>query len=99
MTEKNKKSVEILKKTENNICQSCGMHMKNEDEHGTNANGSKNKDYCHYCYQDGKFTDEGITMEGKIKEIVDIAEEMGMCEKEALAKAKKVLPDLKRWKK
>ena len=33
-----------------------------EDVLGTNADGSKNKDYCMYCYRDGKFLQE-CTME------------------------------------
>lgn len=37
------------------ICQSCGMPMKDESIYGTNADGSKNSDYCIYCYKDGKF--------------------------------------------
>ena len=38
-------------------CQSCGMPMGPTDEHyGTEADGSKSKDYCKYCYQNGAFT-------------------------------------------
>jgi len=40
-------------------------YTKNED-FGTNTDGSKSKEYCHFCYKDGKFLDEGITMEQKI---------------------------------
>ena len=36
------------------FCQSCGMPLT-EDVLGTNADGSKNEDYCMYCYKDGKF--------------------------------------------
>ena len=35
------------------FCQSCGMPLT-EDVLGTNADGSKNEDYCMYCYKDGK---------------------------------------------
>ena len=31
------------------FCQSCGMPLT-EDVLGTNADGSKNEDYCMYCY-------------------------------------------------
>jgi len=38
-----------LKKSDN-FCESCGMPMGNTDEmYGSNANGSKNEDYCKYC--------------------------------------------------
>ena len=43
------------------ICQSCAMPMQNENDFGTNNEGSKNTDYCTYCYQNGYFTDEDIT--------------------------------------
>ena len=36
------------------FCQSCGMPLTDEVL-GTNADGSKNEDYCTYCYKDGKF--------------------------------------------
>ena len=38
-----------------NICQSCAMPLYSDDVYGTNADGSKNEDYCKYCYVDGKF--------------------------------------------
>ena len=37
------------------FCQSCGMPLT-EEILGTNADGSKNEDYCIYCYKDGAFT-------------------------------------------
>ena len=33
---------------------------------GTNADGSKNENYCIYCYKDGKFTQD-CTMDEMIK--------------------------------
>ena len=36
------------------FCQSCGMPLT-DDVLGTNADGSKNEEYCMYCYKDGKF--------------------------------------------
>ena len=39
---------------EQKFCQSCGMPLTNEVL-GTNADGSKNEEYCMYCYKDGKF--------------------------------------------
>ena len=47
------------------ICQSCGMPMQKDDDFGSNSDGTKNKDYCHFCYEDGKFLDEEITMQEK----------------------------------
>ena len=50
---------------EQKFCQSCGMPLT-EDVLGTNADGSKNEDYCMYCYQDGKFLQD-CTMEEMIE--------------------------------
>ena len=83
-----------------NICQSCGMPLKKEEDYGTNIDGTKNKDYCHFCFKDGKFTDEGITMEEKIDKLVEIAvDKLNMTEEKARELAEKLLPRLKRWQK
>lgn len=43
------------------FCQSCGMPLGDEVI-STNADGSRNFDYCLYCYKDGAFTGD-YTME------------------------------------
>jgi hypothetical protein len=83
---------------ENKICQSCGMPM-DDNSFGTNANMSKNKEYCHYCFKLGKFTDEGIIMEDKIKKNIAIAVKIGLSESKARTLAESTIPKLKRWKK
>ncbi len=50
---------------EQKFCQSCGMPLT-EDVLGTNADGSKNFDYCIYCYKDGAFTGD-FTMEEMVE--------------------------------
>ena len=80
------------------ICQSCGMPMTDSD-FGTNANGSKNREFCHFCYGKGRFVDEGITMEAKILKNIEIAKQMGMSETQAKQMAWSTIPNLKRWKK
>ena len=47
---------------EKTICQSCGMPFEKLEQFGTNADGSVNRDYCIYCYKDGKFIDD-VSME------------------------------------
>ena len=39
------------------ICQSCGMPMQ-ENQYGTDADGSKNETYCCYCFQNGEFVQQ-----------------------------------------
>lgn len=82
------------------MCQSCGMPLKKGEDFGTEANGAKSGEYCHFCFKDGKFTDEGITMEQKIEKIVNLAvSRMNMPEDAARAMASKLIPTLKRWQK
>ena len=50
---------------EQKFCQSCGMPLTDEVL-GTNADGSKNEEYCMYCYNDGKFLQD-CTMEEMIE--------------------------------
>jgi len=75
------------------------MPFENEKDFGTNANGSKSVEYCFHCFQNGKFLDEGITLQEKIDKNVKFAVQMGMSESEAKKMASEVLPKLKRWKK
>ena len=75
------------------------MPMQREEDFGTGADGSKSSEYCVYCFRDGKFTDEGITLQEKIDKNVEIAKQMGMPEEQARQMASGVLPGLKRWKK
>ena len=35
-------------------CQACGMPLTKDEDKGTNADGSKNEDYCIYCFKDGQ---------------------------------------------
>jgi len=51
-------------KIANKTCQSCGMPMSRDPQNGgTNADGSKNLEYCSYCYKDGAFLFEGTRNE------------------------------------
>ena len=82
------------------ICQSCGMPIdKDPNKGGTNADGSKSDAYCSFCFQDGKFTDEGITLNEKIEKNVQIAvSRLGVPEEQARKNIESVLPNLDRWK-
>ena len=89
-----------MKGPEGNICQSCGMPMQRDEDFGTNADGQKNCEYCCFCYKDGGFTDEGVSMEQKMEKIVRIAvSSMRVPEAKARAQAKSIIPTLKRWRK
>lgn len=82
------------------FCQSCAMPLASDEALGTNADGSKNQDYCVYCYKDGSFTSE-CTMEEMIEFCVPVCVEQGVYKtpEEASAAMKGYFPQLKRWAK
>ena len=80
-------------------CQSCGMPLGEGDElYGTNADGSKNEDYCSYCFAGGAFTSE-CTMEEMIEFCVPhmAGANSGMSEDDARKMMGEFFPKLKRW--
>jgi radical SAM superfamily enzyme len=79
------------------ICQSCGMPMTIEESFGTNKDGSKNKDYCSFCFQNGKFIEPNLTKNQMIKRITKIMKQM-YPEPMAKKMAKDSVKNLKRWK-
>ena len=80
------------------ICQSCAMPMPNDSLYGTNVDGTKNVDYCIYCYKDGKFLQQ-VTMEEYIEMMVPFAAQANMTGEQMRQYCKDVYPTLKRWKK
>jgi hypothetical protein len=79
------------------ICQSCAMPLVKNEDFGTNADGTNSEEFCFHCFQAGKFLDEGITLEEKIKKNVKFGVQMGMPEDVAKKMAENILPKLKRW--
>lgn len=85
---------------EEKYCQCCGMPMGKTDEmYGTEEDGSKSKDYCKYCYENGNFTFNG-SMEEMIEVCVPnvVAANPDMTEDEARNMMREWFPTFKRWK-
>ena len=84
---------------ETTFCQSCAMPL-NDEELGTEKDGTKNPFYCCYCYKDGAFT-TGHTMEEMIEVcapyMVQANPEMTI--DQARAQMQAFFPTLKRWAK
>ena len=84
------------------FCQSCGMPL-NAENLGTNADGSKNEDYCMYCYKDGKFTND-CTMDEMIEFCAQFVDDVNknmpkpMTKEEYKQMMRKYFPMLKRWR-
>ena len=80
-----------------NICQSCSMPLTNESLLGTEKDGSKNNEYCKYCYQNGSFVNPGMTVDEMSSFIEQKMKEMHI-DGEVINKTVNALPYLKRWK-
>jgi hypothetical protein len=79
-------------------CQSCSMPLVNQELLGREKDGSKNQDYCKYCYQDGTFTNPESTLKEMISQVVEQMERMQL-DSNIIDRTVSVLPDLKRWQK
>ena len=70
---------------------------------GTNADSSRNDDYCIYCYKDGKFTQD-MTMEQMIDHCAQFTDEINrqsgqnLTQEQAKEMMRRFFPHLKRWK-
>lgn len=75
-----------------------------DEERGTNVDGSRNDDYCKYCYKDGKFTQD-MTMEQMIEHCARFTDDINkysgtnMTVEQAKDMMRQFYPNLKRWKK
>lgn len=74
------------------ICQSCGIPLS--DNYGTEANGRLSKDYCIFCYKNGKFTKD-VSMDEFIEICLESTENMPKDDTRKLFK--QTFPQLKRW--
>ncbi len=87
---------------EQKFCQSCGMPLTDQVL-GTNAEGSKNEEYCMYCYKDGKFLQD-CTMDEMIEHCAQFVDEVNkglpqpITKEEYIGQMKMYFPHLKRWR-
>ena len=88
---------------EQKFCQSCGMPLT-EELLGINADGSKNEEYCIYCYKDGKFLQD-CTMDEMIEHCAQFVNEVNkgqphpITREEYIGQMKMYFPHLRRWRK
>lgn len=84
-----------------NLCQSCGMPLKNETDLGTEKDGTLSSKYCEKCYRDGEWTKSDLNFdemyEFNLKQFQD--SDMKKIEKFFLNKmyTKKFMKKLERW--
>jgi hypothetical protein len=84
------------------VCQSCGMPLTEAEHFGTNADGTKNGEYCVYCFKEGAFTSDE-TMEQMIEHNLQYLDEFNavggtkFTPETAREEMRKFFPQLKRW--
>lgn len=87
---------------EQQFCQSCGMPLGDPGTYATNADESRNEDYCIYCYAFGDFTEE-VTMDEMIEQNLGYMEEYHAAygqefqREETEKRLREFFPTLKRW--
>ncbi|MDD1676090.1 MAG: zinc ribbon domain-containing protein [Methanomicrobiales archaeon] len=81
------------------LCQSCARPMIREEDFGTNADRTKNTDFCSTCYRDGRFTEHFLTPDDMRERITrQMIDTIGMPPSRADEITRSILPTLKRWK-
>lgn len=81
-----------------NICQSCGMPMATDEMKGNNKDGTKNEEYCIYCYPNGAFNKPDETFEEMLETCIPFyVKEQGVSEDVAREQITATLKPLKRW--
>jgi len=73
------------------------MPLNDVNLFGTEKDGSKNYDYCKFCFKDGAFTHPRLTLEQMKLHMMQIMDAENLPQ-DALEAAISRLPQLKRWK-
>lgn len=75
------------------------MPLEKPEDFGTATDGFRVNDYCHFCFQDGTFTDPKISMQSMIDKCAAIIAQQGiMPEGQAKSLMTDVIPKLRRWR-
>jgi hypothetical protein len=78
------------------FCQSCGMPIDRPELLGIEKDHSKSTIYCKHCYQDGEFTQPGLTLEAMKRHVRDELNKVHASD-EDIAKAVGKVKHLSRW--
>ncbi len=80
------------------ICQSCSLPLQKNLDFGTNADGSKNEEYCAYCFKGGKFVEPELRKEEMISRVTDFMMETEPGDKDMIHLAvSRRINNLRRW--
>jgi NAD-dependent SIR2 family protein deacetylase len=86
-----------IKNSTDQKCQSCGLSLE-QDEKGTEVDGTLNEHYCNDCYENGDFIEPEITLKEMIeKTVTSASKSRNITMEEAKNYLEFLLPTLKRW--
>lgn len=74
------------------------MPIDNEADRGTEKDGSKNSEYCKYCYKDGALIEPDMSLE-QMKELISKQMHKMNLPENIIWSSLHALPGLKRWRK
>ena len=80
----------------NQFCQSCSMPLHNDAMLGTEKDGSRNRQFCKYCYQDGSFVNPNMSLQEMTSFVKTKMQEMHI-DQGIINKMVEILPSLNRW--
>ena len=72
------------------------MPIDNVADRGTEKDGSKNSEYCKYCYQNGAFINPNMSFEEMKSLVITQMEKMNL-PADIIQNSFRSLPNLKRW--
>ena len=73
------------------------MPLDNPELLGTEKDGSKNNEYCKYCYENGAFVNPNMNLKEMTNLVITQMEKMNIDSK-TIDMAVSSLPNLKRWR-
>jgi len=83
------------------ICQSCSMPLAKAEDFGTETDGSASKEYCQYCYKEGKFTSPEMSMNDMVEYLApnwgEWTQRPELKADDAKPEITSILSNLKRW--
>lgn len=89
----------LMEMPDNGFCQSCAMPFYCPEDHGTEPDGTRNGDYCNYCYEDGVFLQDYANSDELVAACAPMmAESCHISVEQAEDCMSALLPNLKRWR-
>ena len=71
------------------------MPLARPADHGAEADGTKNEEFCAHCYRDGSYTDPNLTLDQMVEIVARFMQKSG---DDAARVARDGLVGLKRWR-